>query len=160
MVWAYGSSLVTTDNTIVAINWEKFCVKILSLVQPTTNIKLTKIFDDGNFWYKNNVWDVHTKTAVLKALLLTWFTAGTHSRCQFEATSSWRVIFQILKDRCQYVCQLTQAIVLHTRRWRLSWKKALVKSAVSTADFLQHVTSNILPDWTPQQSSWMYCQPH
>ena len=56
MVWTYGSSLVTTDNTIVTVN-------------------------------------------------LTWFTAGTHSWCQFEATSSQRMIFQILKDRCQHVCQ-------------------------------------------------------
>ena len=56
------------------VNWVKFGVKILLLVQPTTKIKLMKIFDSVNFQY---ACDVHTKTAVLKALLLTLFTAGT-----------------------------------------------------------------------------------
>ena len=76
-----------------------------NVVQPTTKIKLTKIFDGVNFRYENNVCDLHTKTAVLKALHLTRFTAGTHSRCQFEATSSRTVVFRILKDCCQHVCQ-------------------------------------------------------
>ena len=66
----------SSSNTV---NWEKFGVKIFSLVQPTTKIKLTKIFDGVNFQYGNNSCNVHTKTAVLKALLLTRFTAATHS---------------------------------------------------------------------------------
>ena len=51
--------------------------------------------------------DVHTKTAVLNALLLTPFTASAslHLQRQFEVTSSERVVFQIPKDHCQHVCQ-------------------------------------------------------
>ena len=35
---------------------------------------------------------------------------GPHSRCQFEATSSRRVVFQILKDRCQHVYKFLSII--------------------------------------------------
>ena len=40
------------------------------MVQPTTKIKLTKLFDSVNLWYEINVCNVHTKTAILNALLL------------------------------------------------------------------------------------------
>ena len=44
-----------------------------------------KKFYSVNLWYENNTCDLHTKTAVLNALLLTRYTASLHSRCQFEA---------------------------------------------------------------------------
>ena len=71
-----------------------------------------KIFDSVNLRYEINTCNVHTKTFVMNALLLTWFNA--HSRSQFEATSSRRVVFQIPKDRCQHVCQRKQ-LPLRTR---------------------------------------------
>ena len=40
-------------------------------------------------------------------------TASPHSRCQFEGTSSRRVIFQILNDRCQHVCQRKRSPCKH-----------------------------------------------
>ena len=45
--------------------------------------------------------DVHTKTDILKAMLLTWFTASLNC----NVNSSWRVVFQISKDHCQPVRQ-------------------------------------------------------
>ena len=97
-------------HTAAAVNWEIFCVKIFLLVQPTMKIKLPKIFNSVNSWYD-------TKAAVLNALLLTWFTASPHLRCQFEATSSSRAVFRIPKNHCQHVCQRKWSL-LQTRRWR------------------------------------------
>ena len=95
------------------VNWEKFGVKIFLLAQPTTKIKLTKIFRQWfiktmriNLRYKNIMsHDMHRKTAILNALHLTRFTASPHSRCQFEVASSRRMVFRIPKNRCQHVCQ-------------------------------------------------------
>ena len=53
--------------------------------------------------------DVHTK-AILNALLLTRFTTSPHMRCQFQATSSQRVVFQIPKDHCQHACLANKVV--------------------------------------------------
>ena len=45
--------------------------------------------------------NVHRKAAILNALHLTRFTASPHSQCQFEVTSSRRMVFRILK--CIYI---------------------------------------------------------
>ena len=64
-----------------------------------------KIFDSVNLQY-DNLSDVHTKTAILNALLLTWFTASPYSRCQFEAISS------LDPEGLLSTCMPTQAIAL------------------------------------------------
>ena len=48
-----------------------------------------------NLHHENNTCDVHTKTAAMGRFESTRFTASPHSRCQFEDTSSRRVVFQI-----------------------------------------------------------------
>ena len=63
-------------------------------------MKLTKNFQ---LWFINLLYDVHTKTAVLNALILT--TASPH----LQATSSWRMVFQIPKSHCQHACQHKQS---------------------------------------------------
>ena len=76
-------------------------------------------------------------------LYSTLFTASPHSRCQFEATSSRRVVFWIPKDRCQHVCR-RKRLPLQTKRWKkLSWTKALARSAVSTLYILSVRTFNL-----------------
>ena len=64
------------------VNLEKFGVKVFTLVQPTTKIKLMNIFSSVNFRFENNTCNVNTKMAVLNALLLTQFTASPYSQCQ------------------------------------------------------------------------------
>ena len=43
----------------------------------------------------------------------TRFTASPHSRCQFEGTSSRKVVFQIPNDRCQHFCQRKRSPCKH-----------------------------------------------
>ena len=63
---------------------------MFSLVQPAMKIQLMKIFDNVSFRYENNTCDVHTKTAIFECSAL---DLGLLSRCQFDATSSRRVVF-------------------------------------------------------------------
>ena len=58
---------------------------------------------------------VHTQTAILNILLLTWFTASPHSQCQLEAISSWRIVFWIPKNGCQHRFYQRKQLPLQTK---------------------------------------------
>ena len=99
---------------------------------------------------------MHTKTAVSNALLLTWYTASPHSRCQFKASLSWKGDLPNPEESFS-ICLPMQAIALQTRWWRrLSWKKAMVASDAASSFILFILFHSAR---SPELLEW-YCQVH
>ena len=84
------------------------------MVQLKKKIKLTNIFHSVDLQYENNTCDMHTKTAVLNALLLSHSTASHHSRCPVKTTLQAKGLSGGFPDPKESLsmCFPTQAITL------------------------------------------------
>lgn len=97
---------------VSTVNW----VLNISLVQPTTTIKLTKMFNTVNLGYKITQSCAHKESHF--ELLSTLFTASPHSKCQFKAKGGL-----LNREGSMSSCLLMQAITLA--------KKAVKKDIVN-----------------------------
>ena len=160
MVWAYGSSLVTNDNTIVTVNWEKFLVKILSLVQPMTKIKLTKFLMVEIFGTRITREMCTRRQPFWK--LCSWLGSLLVLIRDVNSKLITWLVFQILKDCCQHVYQHKQSPCIqggggyHEKRpwWKVqsvlltscsTWKATffLIESHSSPHEYIVNLMCNI-----------------